>query len=404
MNRYRVSRTALFATVLVTGYLLGYMTHPTVRAQDTGPAFPQLATFARVLSHIERSYVDPVDEEHMLYSAIKAMVSSLDPHSNFMTPEEFAAMREDTSGEYVGVGMELGVRDEKITVITPFEGGPAFEAGIESGDILVEIDGEWVTDQSVEDVVHILRGEQGDPVHILVHRAVPGTEDFEIFSFDLVRDVIHLPAVASRLLAPGYGYVSVRSFQSGVTNEVRGALDELHVANAGQLNGVVLDLRNNPGGLLSEAVSMSDLFLDDGLVVTTEGRDAEENEEFQSRDGNTAVRAPLVVLVNGGSASASEIVAGAIRDRARGTIVGTTTFGKGTVQSIIDFDDGSGLKLTTARYFTPDHISIHGDGIEPDIGVPSDTIEPIVTGGAFEPITDQQLAVALEELRNAHGE
>ena len=403
-NRPRALRITLLTALLVVGYTAGYISHATVRAQDAGHAYPQLATFARVLAHIERAYVDPVDDQRMLYSATKAMVSSLDPHSNFMTPEEFAAMREDTSGEYVGVGMELGVRDEKITVITPFEGGPAFEAGISGGDILIEIDGEWVTDRSVEEVVHILRGEQGDPVHILVHRAIPDTEDYDVIGFDLVRDVIHIPAVDSRLLAPGYGYISVSSFQAGVTNEVRNALDQLHVANEGELDGVVLDLRNNPGGLLSESISMSDLFLDDGLVVTTEGRDPEENEEFHSRNGNTAVRAPLVGLVNGGSASASEILAGAIRDRSRGTIIGTTTFGKGTVQSIIDFDDGSGLKLTTARYFTPNHISIHGDGIEPDVHVPADTVAPVFTADGFEPIIDRQLEVALEELRNTHGE
>ena len=399
-NRYRPLRITLLLVALALAYAAGYVSHPVVTAQEAVPAYPQLATFARVLAHIERAYVDPVDDERMLYSATKAMVSSLDPHSNFMTPEEFAAMREDTSGEYVGVGMELGVREDKITVITPFEGGPAHEAGILSGDILVEIDGEWVTDHSVEEVVHILRGEQGDPVHILVHRAIPDSIDYDIVSFELVRDVIHIPAVDSRLLAPGYGYISVSSFQSGVTNEVRNALDQLYVANEGELSGVVLDLRNNPGGLLSESISMSDLFLDDGLVVTTEGRDPDENEEFRSRDGSTAVRAPLVVLVNGGSASASEILAGAIRDRSRGTIIGTTTFGKGTVQSIIDFDDGSGLKLTTARYFTPNHISIHGDGIEPDIHVPADTIEPVLTADGFDPIIDLQLSAALEQLRD----
>lgn len=399
-RRPLIVRISATLAVFASAYLLGYVTHATVSAaEDETLPFPQLTTLARVLSHIDQSYVDPVDDEDMLYGAIKAMVTSLDPHSNFLTPEEFAAMREDTRGEYVGVGMELGVRDEKVTVITAFEGGPAHEAGLLSGDKLIEIDGEVVATNSIEDVVQILRGEQGEPVTLLVHRPVEGTDDVELLTFELIRDVIHVPAVEAALLAPQMGYVSVRSFQSGVTDDVRGALDELQIENGSQLTSLVLDFRNNPGGLLNEAVAMSDLFLDEGVVVTTEGRDPEENDSFSSRDGNTAFRGGLVVLVNGGTASASEIVAGAVRDRDRGTIIGTTTFGKGTVQTIIDFTDGSGLKLTTARYFTPDHISIHGDGIQPDMEVASSHIDEVVIAEGFEPVTDQQVLSAIRLLQ-----
>ncbi len=398
-RRPLIARVSASVALFACAYLLGYVTHATVSAaEDESPPFAQLTTLARVLSHIDQSYVDPVNDQEMLYGAIKAMVTSLDPHSNFLTPDEFAAMREDTRGEYVGVGMELGVRDEKVTVITAFEGGPAHEAGIQSGDKVIEIDGEVVATNSIEEVVQILRGEQGEPVSLLVHRPIEDTEDVELLSFELIRDVIHVPAVESSLLAPQVGYISVRSFQSGVTDDVRGALDELQIENGSQLTSLVLDFRNNPGGLLNEAVSMSDLFLDEGVVVTTEGRDPEENDAFSSRDGNTAFRGGLVVLVNGGTASASEIVAGAVRDRDRGTIIGTTTFGKGTVQTIIDFADGSGLKLTTARYFTPDHVSIHGAGIEPDLEVASAHIDEVVIAEGFEPVTDQQLLSAVQLL------
>ena len=399
MSRRSLTRTSLLIAVICSAYLSGYLTHATVVAETTAPApFPQLATFARVLSHIERSYVDPVDDEEMLYGAIKSMVSSLDPHSNFLTPAEFTAMREDTRGEYVGVGMELGTRDGHITVITPFEGGPAFDAGLLTGDRLIEVDGERVTERSIEEIVLTLRGEQGVPVHLRIHRPLGEGDEYEMRTFELIRDVIRIPAVENRLVRQGVGYISVRSFQAGVTNDVRTALDDLLIANDGELAGLVLDFRNNPGGLLSEAVSMSDLFLDDGRVVSTEGRHPGENDVFDSRDGNTMYMGPMVVLINGGTASASEIVAGAIRDRDRGAIMGTTSFGKGTVQSIIDFDDGSGLKLTTSRYYTPDHISIHGDGIEPDVEVLAGTLEPADEVEGFESITDPQLHAAVTQL------
>jgi carboxyl-terminal processing protease len=390
----RISRLALLIGSLACAYWLGTLSRAEVHATGANPEpYPELLTLARVLSHIERNYVDPVDDRDLLYTGIKAMVRSLDPHSNFLTPEEFAAMREDTRGEYVGVGMEVGLRDGRVTVIAPFEGGPAFEAGIETGDVILQIDGDSMYEAGVEEVTRRLRGEQGDPVTVLVRRQADDGSALDL-EFTLVRDMIHVVAVESRMLTTGYGYIRVRTFQAGVTEDVVTALDELTVENGAELAGLVLDMRNNPGGLLNEAVSLSDLFIDSGLVVSTEGRDTEENHRYESSEGATRYRGELTVLVNGGTASASEIVAGALQDHERALIMGRQSFGKGTVQSIIDFDDGSGLKLTTARYFTPDHRSIHGAGITPDIEVGEGEMDPEHNYGA----RDLQILSALDVL------
>jgi carboxyl-terminal processing protease len=401
MSRRMLKRALPLTVVATLAWLGGWMTHSVVEAtvpRETPPPYAQLETFARVLSHIETRYVDPVATDELVYGAIKGLVDTLDPHSTFLTPAEHRAMRNETRGEYVGVGMELSSRDGDIVVVAPFEGGPAFEAGIEPGDVVVEVDGTRTRDLTLQDVVTRLRGERGLPVTITVRRG-EGTGATEL-SFLVVRDVIRVQAVTSRLLRPGVGYVSVSTFQLGVTDDVLAALDAMTAENRDELRGVVLDLRNNPGGLLSEGIGVSDLFLDEGLIVTTEGRDPEENESHRSRDGSTRYLGPLAVLVNGGTASASEIVAGALQDRGRATVIGTLTFGKATVQSIIDFDDGSGLKLTVARYYTPNHEEIHGVGIRPDVEVGSQALtissDELVDG--FDPVTDAQLRAALQAL------
>lgn len=403
----KLRRTLPLLLALTIAYSLGYFSNAIVHADPPETAmapYAQLETFARVLSYIEQSYVDEVDEEELLYGAIKGMVDQLDPHSNFLTPDELAAMHADTRGEYVGVGLELDSSGEEVIVVAPIVGGPAVEAGIEAGDVIVEVDGVSVAGTDVHDVVNQLRGEQGDEVELLIRR---GDEEsgYEWLTFSVIRDVIRLTAVEAELLAPGFGLISVSSFQLGVSDDLQASIDALEVENDDELEGLILDLRNNPGGLLSEAVNMSDLFLDDGIVVSTEGRDPEENVTHHSYDGTTRYDGPVVVLVNGGTASASEIVAGALQDRDRGVLIGSTTFGKGTVQSIIDFHDGSGLKLTVARYFTPNHRSIHGDGISPDTEVgagttrPGETIDPTEDGRTFEPIIDNQILAALDQLR-----
>ncbi|MCA9564468.1 MAG: PDZ domain-containing protein, partial [Myxococcales bacterium] len=305
--RTRMLRITLLLVALGVSYSAGYLTHPVAQAevQEVGPdPFPQLANLARVLSYVERSYVDPVDYDAMMNAAIKAAVRSLDPHSAYLTAEEFAAMREDTRGEYVGVGFELGERDGNIVVVAPFEGGPAYEAGVEPGDILIEINGQTTREFSLNDVINLFRGERGEAVDIVVLRENDaGTDRME---FTLVRDVIHVPAVDAELLPQGVGIISISTFQSGITEEVVSAIDDLEVQNDGEMTGLVLDLRNNPGGLLSEAISLSDVFLDEGVVVSTRGRDATEKNIYASSDGSTLCMGPMVDNENPRTASASQ--------------------------------------------------------------------------------------------------
>jgi carboxyl-terminal processing protease len=406
MKRNKALRVAGLMLALTVAYGLGYTSRSTVQAQseDTSP-YPELAVFARVLSHIERSYVDPVASEDLIYGAIKGMVSTLDPHSGFLTPEEFARQQQMTRGEYVGVGVNLSVREGQIVVVAPIEGGPAFEAGIQTGDIIHRVDGQSVRGLSVDEVVEMLRGEVGVPVDVTIER-VHDDGIVERVDYTLIRDQIRYTAVRSDLIAPGYGLVSISQFQRGVSTEVVTAIDELVVESGGELDGLILDLRNNPGGLLSEGIATSDIFLDEGLVVSTEGRNADENEFHDSHDGTTRYEGPLVVLINRGSASASEIVAGALQDRGRAVLLGTRSFGKATVQSIFDFEDGSGLKLTVARYYTPNHRLIHGQGLEPDREVPpGDVSDAELEAGLAEhapnllsPTSDRQVLTALDVL------
>ncbi|MBN1944267.1 MAG: S41 family peptidase [Bradymonadales bacterium] len=418
MRIFNSYRRSFFLLSLLLSFTLGYFSRQIVRAQvdDSAPPYPELSTFANVLAHIEQSYVDPVDSPELLYGAIKGMVRTLDPHSAFLTPEELERMRTETRGEYVGVGMEIGAREGEIVVVVPFEGGPAFEAGIQAGDVLLEVDHLSTVNRSVADIVNQLRGEQGVPVEIRLRRQTSDFE-FESLQFTVIRDTIHMQAVSSQLLAPGIGYLSISIFQANVTDDSLAAIDDLEVQNDGPLTGLVLDLRNNPGGLLNEAIALSDIFLDNGVVVTTEGRNPHENESYSSRDGATRYEGPLVVVVNGGTASASEIVAGALQDYGRATLVGTTTFGKATVQSIFNFPDGSGLKLTVARYFTPLHRSIHENGLVPDILISRGATSPaLISEGPeevppalspandgdqlvpFQPIEDPQLEAAFQLL------
>jgi carboxyl-terminal processing protease len=399
-------RVTLMITALCGAYGLGFISHGTVVADtDEGMPFHHLDTFARALSYIEVSYVDAVDDEEVIYGAIRGMVDTLDTHSTFLTPEELEAMREDTRGEYVGIGMELDEVEEtgEIEIVSPFQGGPAYESGLQSGDIILEVNGTETFGLRIQEVVTMIRGERGVPVDLLIRR--DGDDDVsETIAFSVVRDAIRMVAVESHLLAPGYGVISVASFQSGVSDDVLAAIDGLDVESGTPIEGLVLDLRGNPGGLLNEAIAMSDLFLNEGIVVTTEGRDEDENEVYESREGNTRYEGPMVILVNGGSASASEIVAGALQDHARGPLMGQTTYGKATVQSVIEFSDGSGLKLTIARYYTPLHRAIHGDGIEPDFlifsGPVDELAEPDPRDEGFEAITDRQLLMALDYLRD----
>jgi carboxyl-terminal processing protease len=337
-------------------------------AGPSGPdhrKFAKLDVFARVLSYVESNYVEEVDEKKLVYGAVKGMMRTLDPHSDFMTPEEFADMRADTDGEFGGIGIEINDDAGVIVVIEPIAGAPAARAGVVAGDRIIAIDDVPTRGRPGADTSARLRGKPGTAVKISVERK--GWDGPH--QLTLTRELIHVQAVDAQLLEPGIGYVKLKQFQERTDEEMLAALTRLKADSGGNLTGLVLDLRGNPGGLLDQAVRVADLFLAKGVIVTTVGRGGKKLEEEIAHEGGTWDSFPMVVLVNGGSASASEILAGALQDNGRALIVGTQTFGKGSVQSVYELSDGSGLKLTVARYFTPSGRSIQEKGITPDVVV-----------------------------------
>jgi len=353
-----------------------------------------LTTFAKVLAHVRASYVDEVDETTLIHGAIKGLVRSLDPYSAYMTPEEFRVLRADTEGRFGGIGCEVDIRAGVLTVMTPLEGTPAEHAGLRPGDHIVEIDGEPTEGLSLQDSVVRMRGEPGTVVTLLVRRP----EVDEPLVMTVTRAVIRVESVEHRVLEPGIGYIRVRTFQEDTAARHHEALDRLEREVAGGLRGLVLDLRGNPGGLVDQAVEVSDEFLDQGVIVTTRGRGGRLMVEERAHRRGVRPDLRIVVLVDGQSASAAEIVIGALQDNRRAVILGTRTYGKGSVQNVIELPDGSGLKLTVARYHTPSGRCIQGEGIEPDVRV-----EP-PAGGAHggapgEQRDDPQLRRAIELLR-----
>ena len=341
------------------------------RLASAGPAaassFKRLRVLSRALAYIESSYVEPVGEQKLVYGAVRGMLQSLDPHSMFLSPQEFRELREDTEGEFTGVGIEIEVSsDGLLTVIAPIEGSPAAAAGIKSGDKIVKINGVDAEGFSILDSAKRLRGKPGTDVTLTIERK--GWK--EPRDFKLTRAHIKLNTVEGRLVAPGYGVVRLRQFVEGAATETAAAVRKLEADNKAPLAGLVLDLRDNPGGLLDEGTGVADLFLSDGQVVSTRGRGGMMLDDVRAGSSeDVAVGVPLVVLINEGSASASEIVAGALQDRGRAAVLGTQSFGKGSVQTVIPLDDGSALKLTIARYYTPSGRSIQGRGITPDMVV-----------------------------------
>jgi carboxyl-terminal processing protease len=334
-------------------------------ARDPQGPYRKLDVFSHVLSLIENNYVEPVDETRLLYGAVEGMVRTLDPHSSFMDPRSYSALKEETEGEYGGVGLELATRGEEVVVVAPMDGSPAERAGFQPGDRLVEVDGMVISGKRETDAVHALIGPPGTRVVIKAQRA--GWQ--EPRTFTLVRDVIHVVSVESKLFDRKLGYVKIKTFQDRTDQYLRKALEDLKAQAGGQLGGLVLDLRHNPGGLLDQAVKVSDRFLEGGVIVTTKGRGGRHVEVERAHAKGTEPRYPMVVLVDGGTASASEIVAGALQDARRAVVIGTQTFGKGSVQTVIELEDGSGLKLTVARYYTPSGRSIQESGIAPDVWV-----------------------------------
>ncbi len=326
--------------------------------------YRQLEVFANVLSILQENYLEEIDADTTIEGAISGMLLSLDPHSSYLTAEDFDELQEETRGNFSGVGIELTIRDSILTVISPIAGTPADKAGIMAKDLIVKINGEATKSMPSMEAVKLLRGPKGSEVTISIYR--DGWEELQ--DFTIVRDIISLHSVNGLMLEPGFAYIRITNFQEQTTKDLKETLNELNMDST--VKGLVLDLRNNPGGLLDQAISVSDVFLEEGLVVYTKGRIPEQNMTFQAHANNGKNTYPLVILVNEGSASASEIVAGAIQDHQRGVIVGSTTFGKGSVQTILPMPGGSGLRLTTARYYTPDGRSIQATGIVPDVEVP----------------------------------
>ncbi|OGL15052.1 MAG: peptidase S41 [Candidatus Rokubacteria bacterium RIFCSPLOWO2_12_FULL_71_22] len=333
------------------------------KVTDSSATYEQLKLFTEVLSIVQNQYVDEVPPKELIYSAIKGTLRGLDPHSSFLDPDSYREMQVETTGSFGGLGIEITLRDDVLTIVSPIEGTPAYRAGLQTGDRIVKIDGLSTKDMQLQDAVKRMRGRPGTKVMITVVRE-GWTEPKDV---EITREQIRVHSVRTADLGGGVAYVKLRQFQEQTPPDLVGALDR--AAKSG-MKALILDLRNNPGGLLTAAVEVTEEFVDDGkLVVYTEGRMRNQNMRFTAHAKKSYPSLPMVVLVNQGSASASEIVAGALQDWGRAIIVGTQTFGKGSVQTIIPLSDGSGLRLTTAKYFTPKGRSIHGKGITPDIVV-----------------------------------
>lgn len=350
---------------MALGFFLAAQWVPSVSAvprQD----YESLEAFTNILSIVKKNYVEDVETKNLVNGAINGMLSSLDPHSAYLTPELYKELQMDTQGRFGGLGIEITVKSGILTVVSPIEDTPAAKAGVKPGDQIFKIEDEFTKDMTLVDAVKKMRGPKGTKITISVKReGVP-----ELINFTLTRDTIRVQSVRTRNLEEGYGYIRLAQFQERSDRDLQRALEKMAAEKAG-LKGLVLDLRNNPGGLLTQAVRVADLFLDSGLVVYTEGRIESQKQKYYAQKDGSWLEFPLVVLVNGGSASASEIVAGALQDHKRAVVLGTKTFGKGSVQTILPLDDSSALRLTTARYFTPKGRSIQATGIVPDIIVES---------------------------------
>jgi carboxyl-terminal processing protease len=348
------------AFTLVLLIISGGGRHEVTAVEDS---YERLKVFTEVLSLIQANYVDETKPRDLIYGGIKGMLETLDPHSSFMPPDIFKEMQVETQGSFGGLGIEITVKDRQLTVVAPIEGTPADRAGLHPGDRIVKIDGKLTKDMTLMEAVKSLRGPRGTSVTLTILREEsPGP-----FELTLVREIIDVKSVKSKDLGDGIAYIRVSSFQERTGKDLLKAIEQL---GQNGMSAMVLDLRNNPGGLLNQAVHVTDLFLDKGqLIVYTEGRIKNQDLRFSAEHGAQIPKVPIVVLVNGGSASASEIVAGALQDWKRAVVLGTKTFGKGSVQTVIPLSDGSGLRLTTAKYFTPKGRSIHGAGLLPDIVV-----------------------------------
>ncbi|MDA8430709.1 MAG: S41 family peptidase [Geobacteraceae bacterium] len=361
-------RVIMGLAIVVAALVIFIVVSPQRRcsAEGKGSDYESIELFTDVMAIVKKSYVEEVDTKKLIYGAINGMLASLDPHSSFMPPDVYKEMKIETKGAFGGLGIEISMKDGVLTVISPIEDTPAFKAGIKPGDQIFKIDDKFTKDLNINDAVKQMRGQKGTSVTLTIMR-----EGFDKpKEFKLIRDIIQVKSVRSHLLADGYAYIRIVQFQEKTDDDLVKALKALKEENKGELQGLILDLRNDPGGLLDQAVRVAEHFTEEGqMIVYTEGREKDSKMQFISRKGSKEPKYPIVVLVNGGSASASEIVAGALQDHKRAIVMGTQSFGKGSVQTIIPLSDDSGLRLTTARYYTPSGRSIQAKGITPDIVV-----------------------------------
>ncbi|WP_027960541.1 S41 family peptidase [Halomonas halodenitrificans] len=363
----------LLAGLLPLALLMLPLTAPAQTVDDELPV-AEIQTFAEVFERIKRAYVEEVDDADLLHNAMRGMLSELDPHSSYLDREAFQSLRESTQGEFGGIGIEVGMEDGQLTVITPIDDTPASRAGLQARDQILRIDDTPTERMSLQEAVDLMRGDPGSEIELTILRLNESSPR----RVTLSRENIRTESVKSELLAPDFGYLRISQFQTRTGDQVDEHIRQLN--RDGELDGLVLDLRNNPGGVLQAAVAVADAFLDEGLIVYTEGRLPDTEMRFSANASTTAPNVPLVVLINGGSASAAEIVAGALQDQNRGVIMGTESFGKGSVQQIMPLGNDEGLKLTTALYFTPGGRSIQAQGIQPDVRVVRGRVEVTESG------------------------
>ena len=350
---------------LLEGIQDGERVEITLPDPETQLPLGDLRKFTEVFSRIKDAYVEEVSDRKLLESAIKGMLSDLDPHSTYLAPKDYEELEESTSGEFGGLGIEVGMENGFVKVIAPIDDTPAQKAGVQAGDLIIKLDEKPVKGMSLEEAVKLMRGKPGTVLTLTIMREGENAP----IEIDVERDVIKVTSVKSRMIDNGYGYVRITQFQADTGSQFLKALDSLEADYGSDLDGLVIDLRNNPGGVLQAAVETADALLDEGLIVYTEGRIQSSRLRFSAKAGDVMADTPIVVLINGGSASASEILAGALQDHERAVIMGTQSFGKGSVQTVIPLDETHAIKMTTARYYTPDGRSIQATGIKPDIEV-----------------------------------
>ncbi|MEM1141355.1 MAG: S41 family peptidase [Pseudomonadota bacterium] len=393
-NRYAADRSGFRKSLLGIGisavlFATGaYGQHPAGHGGTPGELpLDELRTFADVFNQIRLTYVEEIEDSELLEFAIRGMLQGLDPHSNYLSRDAYQDLQTSTNGEFSGLGLEVGMENGFITVISPIDGSPAAEAGVQSGDVILKLDNAPIKGLGLNEAVEKMRGPKGSEIVITIGR--PGAQ--EPFDLTLKRDTIRVASVRERWLEPGYAYLRIAQFQKRTGDDVKAAVERLQTEQA--VKGLVLDLRNNPGGVLGASVGVTETFLDSGTVVYTEGRMANAARNYDARGGDMLNGAPIVVLINGGSASASEIVAGALQDHSRAVVMGTQSFGKGSVQTVLPISESRAVKLTTARYFTPSGRSIQAEGIEPDVFVSRAKVE---TFDESRRISERDLAGHLE--------